>query len=279
MALAFIWGRVLAPEGVAAQGGYAMSVSVREYLRHVRHFLAELLLRPGAGGEALFALLLLALLAAAVLVRSRILVLGWLLFTVGILPVAFIPNRGLDATIIPLTGLAVYASWWLVRLRRVPPAILFVAVGLTLVWAFREHVTLEPYKREHDQIASVVRQFRRLHPSLPAGTRILVLHDTFEERYTWANAFIVALAYRDQSISVVRSPNPAAVDLVVTFDDGKLVEIKRASAPVCIRIPCPPGAWARIGAWHCSRRRRMFPRESGRCWVCSIAKSPVLSRS
>jgi hypothetical protein len=106
MALAFIWGRVLAPEGVAAQGGYAMSVSVREYLRHVRHFLAELLLRPGAGGgEALFALLLLALLAAAVLVRSRILVLGWLLFTVGILPVAFIPNRGLDAIIIPLTGL------------------------------------------------------------------------------------------------------------------------------------------------------------------------------
>ena len=240
MALAFIRGRVLAPQGVSAQGGYAMSVSAREYLRHVRHFLAEILQRPGAGGEAFFALLLLALLAAAILVRSRMLVLGWLLFTVGILPVAFIPNRGLDAVIIPLTGLAFYASWWLVRLRvllaRVPPAILFAAVGITLAWSFRDHVTLEPFKREHDQIASVVGQFRRLHPSLPAGTRILVLRDTFDERYTWANAFIVALVYRDRSISVVRPANPAGADLVVTFEKGQLVEVEISCGP-CAAAP------------------------------------------
>lgn len=236
MACGFIRGRVLAPEGVSAQGGYGMSISAGAYFRHARHFLGELLQQPGAGRELPFALLLGALLVAAILVRSRTLTLGWLLFAVGILPVAFIANRGLDAVIIPLTGLAFYASWWLVRLRGswMPAALFFTAALMTLAWAFRDHVTLEPYKREQDRIASVVRQFRDLYPALPANTRVLVLHDTFEKPHgVWANAFILALAYREQSIAVIRSesmpsaPNLADADLVVTFDEGKLVEMDR----------------------------------------------------
>jgi hypothetical protein len=89
-------------------GGYRTAIPLAQYLRQAGHYLIETLYEPDRTLPLhVTALFLVALFVIAAVLRSRALVFSTLLLSVGILPMAFIPWRGLNAVYIPLAGLAI----------------------------------------------------------------------------------------------------------------------------------------------------------------------------
>jgi hypothetical protein len=255
-------GRVFGPDSVSAQAGYRLAISLTRYFEGTAHFFDQLFYSAGTRTGAGAFLILAGLLAAALLVRSRALVWCWLLFVCGILPLAFLTSpRGLDAAVIPLAGLWMYAATLAVRLRealvslagrsasapwgrRLAAAsrvVLFVTVALLLL---RIHPGSEPVyqawvRHHYGRISFVTAQFRELYPVLPRGSRVLIVKDPFGD-HTWETFYILQLLYRDQTLVVnqlgMMHPKPdraalASYDHIFSFENGRLVELTPAREP------------------------------------------------
>jgi hypothetical protein len=253
MVLLNVFGRVLAAEGISHQGGYGMTVSAAEYVGKTAGYLDQFFfVQPWftRGGAAMFLLAML-LLAWG----SKAALYCWFLFTAGILPMAFISLRGLTAIYIPVAGLMIFAAVLLVRTRdgvvrladrlRKPGQrkgrtilglydakafVLFMALALFLFRTYSRHrSSIEPWLPEHTHIRGVIEQWRRLHPAIPKGGRVLILQDPFGQ-YNWASAFIGQLIYREH-VPIDRleqmDPKPDAKAIaeytyVMTYEDGQL---------------------------------------------------------
>jgi Dolichyl-phosphate-mannose-protein mannosyltransferase len=245
--LGFIFGRMIGPDSISAQGGYHVVPSAGEYLKQAASYFGELFYKMGWFSSTKALVLLLGLLVVALALRSRVLVFGWIMFTVGFLPMAFIPPRSLHAIYLPLTGLALYFAVLLVELRGrllqlsgpefsrpAGQALLFIALTLFLI---RVHPGTESnynaWLKEYRQIRSIQEQYKQLYPSMPPESRVLILKDPFGQ-YNWASIFVIRLVYRDPSIHVDRletmnpKPDAAAVatyNYILTFEDDRLIEI------------------------------------------------------
>jgi hypothetical protein len=75
----------------------------------------------------------------------------------------------------------------------------------------------------HIQIRGMVDDFRRLYPTMPRNTRILLVNDPFQN-LEWMPIFTLRLLYRDFSLKVYRTPVPGPVvsedgvyDLVIVW--------------------------------------------------------------
>ena len=251
--LLYVFGRVLAPEGISGQGGYRLTISFAQYLETTSGYLGQLFnARQWFSPYQVFAFLLAVL---ALMWRSKAGVYGWLVFVAGILPMAFIPLRGVTAIYIPYAGLAICGAVGLIRLRdgllrlrrRISGAVepengtvlglydrkAFVLFAVLAVVLFRVHAkyhtTLEPWLHEQNQIRSFLEQWRSLHPSIPKGGRVLVLKDPFGE-FNWASTFIGHLIYRE-IVAIDRLPSmkqrPEAKSMseytyVLTYEDAQL---------------------------------------------------------
>ena len=108
IAAVYYFGRITGPGGVANSGAYNFHVSLAEYFKQSGHYLGDLFYRFGWFTAPKTAVFLLSLLGLAGLFRSRLLGFSAAFFAAGILPLAFIPPRSLNAAYIPLAGLAVY---------------------------------------------------------------------------------------------------------------------------------------------------------------------------
>lgn len=259
---AWLFGRVLGPGSISSQTGYRLEVTPVRYLEGIARFLDQLFYSQGAFSAAGAFLFLAALLAAAFLLRSRALVWCWLLFAGGMLPLVFLASpRGLDAAVIPLTGLWIYAAMFAVRIgdvlrvwfRRVWPTrrahvpafarpILVVICAAALL--LRSHPASEPVYQawlahHYGRIAAVTAQFRELHPSLPRGSRVLIVNDPFGE-FTWETYYILQLLYRDETMVINRlgmmssKPDAAALasyDHIFSFENGRVVELAGRRRP------------------------------------------------
>jgi hypothetical protein len=251
--LLYAFGRVLAPEGISRQGGYHPVISLAQYLTTTGGYLGQLFnARQWFSSYKVIAFLLAGL---ALMWRSKAGLYGWFLFAAGILPMAFIPLRGVTAIYIPHAGLAIWGAVMLVRLRdgvlgvarriskRAEPGIgtvfglydrkafvMFVALAVVLFRVHTKyHTTLEPWLREQTQIRSFLEQWRQLHPSIPKGGRVLILKDPFGG-FNWASIFIGHFIYRE-IIVIDRLPSmkqrPEAKSMpeythVLTYEDGQL---------------------------------------------------------
>ncbi|MCS6953553.1 MAG: hypothetical protein NZM33_11950, partial [Bryobacteraceae bacterium] len=92
--------------------------TVARYLDGTAHFLNQVFDSPGAFTRAAALVFLAGLLAVAVRARSRAMVWCAFWFVCGTLPLVFLTSpRGLDAAVIPRTGLSVYAALLAVRFR------------------------------------------------------------------------------------------------------------------------------------------------------------------
>jgi hypothetical protein len=186
------------------------------------------------------------LLGVAIVLRSRALVLAWLVIVVGTLPVSFIPYRGGFVLYISWAGWVLYAAVLLVAaqdflLRKWPQyrtalaCIVFVLVG----WRFGKvnlHAQrVDPRNWLYDPAATVhamATQMRALQPSLPRGARMLFIEDAFTNQ-EWTPYFIMKLAWHDDSLVVDRTkmmdgktPDWNDYQYVFTYERGLYKQLK-----------------------------------------------------
>ncbi len=207
----FIFGRIYGNGGLSVVEGYKPTYSLSVFLARAHHFLSEAFYTP-QWLTPIAALLLFSLLAAMA-IWSRWLPLrfavAWM--PIAILPVAFIPERGLDSVTMAALALAMTFALILTEITRYycdfkdRQTAQFVAVLLFLVAVNGKigQIDFDAHFQEGRLIRSVYDQIRTIEPSIPRDTNILFLHDPFPEM-SWATSFIVALHTRDQSVRVYR---------------------------------------------------------------------------
>ncbi|MDQ2901913.1 MAG: hypothetical protein M3Y07_19270, partial [Acidobacteriota bacterium] len=114
--------------------------------------------------------------------RSRAGVFGAALFTFGILPVAFIQPRTLDAIYIPMAGLALWAGVMIARIadgvlaplpQLARAAVVFLLIAMVPARAYAVHEDVCAFSREYAQIRSVREQLKARYPAIRPGSRIL----------------------------------------------------------------------------------------------------------
>lgn len=264
-AVAFYFGRVAGKDGIATVGDYQPVYTAAEYVAKVGHYLAEIVYRgkPFDAGPALAIVAVLA--AAATLMRSRLAAFGLFVFLAGVLPVAFITPRGLNAVYVPLAGLAMYAGGALVAVRDALLADTGAGEGKTVLRQGRQldrvvwfvivlifmvivHPGLssqhEAWKQaEYGPIGSFMQQAAALHPQMKKDARVLVVKDPFGE-FQWAPLFALRLVYRNPMLKVDRlesmDPKPTAeeaatYDYRLAFEDGKLRDVAPEAPPLVHR--------------------------------------------
>jgi hypothetical protein len=228
---------------------YRIAISPTEYLQQTGHYLDDLFYRQAFFSPRWTLAVFLVLLLAAVMAKSRKLALCWLLFFAGILPMAFIPPRGLPAAWIPLAGLFAYAAVAAVGCRdavlrlagRVSwkPAGQLVLFALVAWFMIQVHpgngYIYDAMRTEYNSIGDVRRTLREFCPAMPKSSRILFVTDPLNG--TYSTVFLVELLYRDQSFQIDQlfrfdhAPNAtelAKYNYVFDFVDRKLVRLDPA---------------------------------------------------
>jgi len=233
---AYVVGTTQGEESLVIFQAYKPIVSAASYLLQTRSFLNDLIYSVDWFNNARSLALLVALFAIAWLSRNRDLKFCWLFLTIGVLPVAFIPPRGLYAVYIPTVGLASFLAILLEkaasRIGSQPVrVVLFVMAALTLaaIHKIKGRDNLAWITAPQHQIRDVIEQLSRLRPEVPAGSRILLLRDPFEGR-VWDSIFLLHLFYRDNSLVIERGAvghEGQKFDYVWDFERGKLVEVGR----------------------------------------------------
>jgi hypothetical protein len=189
--------------------------------------------------------------------KSRVLRFAWFFLMLSGVPIAFLEPRGAAQYYVVLFGWALYAAALLVGLSRL---LLTPLHGTAAIWAGRLRapvllcavmLLLYPFYKAlgHDNVTSVVvdgamlqslaAQTVELHPSLPAGSRILLLRETRDPAWdTYLAA--VRLSYRDTYLMIDRATQMGRTiekkdmeryDSVLDYRDGRLEEVNRAPDP------------------------------------------------
>ncbi len=229
----FVFGRLRGPEALPAMSAYHPLLRFNVYLSHAQHFLWAALCKPGWLTPAVVGAMGILLLAVTLISRRLPLRLAVVWMVVGILPVAFIPQRGLDAVYIPTLAFALFLATGLTRLAA-RPAILFVCVLLALVALNLKYgrIPFEQATAEGRHIESVYDQLRGLHTVFPRGGRVLFLRDPFANE-EWGSTFVAMLYSRDRSLYVQRLDrlqqhgDPADLvdfDVVLSYEQDQLLE-------------------------------------------------------
>ena len=225
--LAFILGRVYGPGGLTSIGQYKPSYTLSTYLNNFRGYFGPLVLWKAIPLWAAIALTL-----SPLLLRNRLAYFAVLIFAVGILPLAFVPDRGLEGVYIACAALPLALSSTLLLMpkeswRLAGAVALFVAVGLWMLPL--EH--MDGWDREFHEIRSFREQLKTLEPNPPQNSQMHFLSEPFTEDMNWASTFITGLVYPDTSIHVIGAhtpPSPASkIDThVFEWRDQKLYRIK-----------------------------------------------------
>ncbi len=213
----FIFGRVTA---MFSNAGYRPSLSARVYFEHAYRFLGFALYDPWWLTPWAAAALALTVTAYAVWRGSPALRLAAAWVGLGILPVAFIEQRGLDAVYIPALALALVIAM-AIPCRRPAAAFAALLAALAVAHHLYGRVDYPVMLAEGRQIRAVYEQLRerRFTPK----SRILFLRDPFPDR-RWSSAFLVYLTARDRSLEVARADSGAKgeFNVVLSYDGGKL---------------------------------------------------------
>ena len=231
----FIFGRVYARNGLSTVGGYRPAYLPNVYLARAHHFLSEAFFNPHWLTPIAAALFFAALVAAAIWSRWLPLrfAVAWMPF--AILPVAFIPERGLDSATIPSLAFTMAIAISIVEVSRrlmrfaERPAALFAAL-LLLMFAVNQEMGAINYSecfQEGKLIRSVYEQLVFTQPVFPPASKILFVHDPFQEM-PWSSAFIVYLHTKDPSIRIYRPgrmPEESQRDFnfVFSYEENRLV--------------------------------------------------------
>jgi hypothetical protein len=227
--LAFILGRIYGPEGLNSIGMYKPSYTLSTYLTRFQQYFGHLILWPKAPVWAC-----LAICALPALTRTKLGVFAATIFPVAILPLAFVPERGLEGVYIACAALALGAASFIPLLKTNRTQL----IAAILLWAFA--AKLMPAQRgrwgseqEQRDIRVFHEDLKRLVPQMPPRVQVRFVKEPFPPESCWASVFSTRLLYRDLSIEVAGENNPHTKNnptsrdfAVFTWQDGHLLRLK-----------------------------------------------------
>lgn len=228
----FISGRLMAPQGLGAIAPYAPQLDLDTFVSRVSTFLS---MSVYGHGRLVWAVSILA--AAAIwslIYHRRAAMVSLVLLIAGVLPVAFIEQRALEAVYVPSLGAVILLALPLSALLTRPlPAVLAAILLAGTFHHLRRDRHPEIHLAEANQIASVSKQMRQAAPCLPPGAHVLFVRDPFS-RFEWNSMFLVRLVYNDMTIDVSRPGRlpDQPVDYAAVFDwDADGAVIRRINLP------------------------------------------------
>lgn len=204
IALAFILGRVYGPQGLASVSMYQPQYSLAMYGANFTQYFRALVMLPKANG-AMCLLLCLAPLA----LWNRTGVLAAFVFPFAILPLAFVPERGMDSILMACAWLPFSGAALLSRVSQEPRRILFAALLLVALYRYAPaRRNFDGLDREFAEIRNFRQDLVRLAPTVPHNAQLRFVSEPFNDDTPWASTFIARLAYRDMTVVVVTPNNP-----------------------------------------------------------------------
>lgn len=248
MAVAYIIGKLHGPDSMTKNPAYALEFSYHRFAGMWGVYLGYLFVMSKELSDWLSLAILAAMLAAALLSRSRVFLFAWVVIFFGMLPVVFAPPRGGFVMFVSWPGWVLYTAAVLVAaqdlaLRTAPQyrtalaCVVFALVG----WRFGKlnlhDQRADPRHWLYDGPALVhamADQMLSLNPMLPQRARLLFLSDPFgADEYT--PTFIIRLLYREPDLTVDRlkmmHPQPENWDgyrYVFSYDHGRYMQLKPA---------------------------------------------------
>lgn len=203
ISLAFVLGRVYGPEGLSSVGDYIPSYTVALYLERFNVYFGHLILWKSV---PLWAAGILA--GLPLLLRNRQAIWAACVFPVGILPLAFVPQRGLDGVYIACAALPLCAALLVAALPKEWLRLVAAFVVLLGLYRWMPPILGRGCERECQEIEAFHRSLLVLAPTMPKGVQIRFQSEPFNDDSQWASTFLTRLAYRDPSIVVVAPHNP-----------------------------------------------------------------------
>lgn len=227
--VAFIVGRIYGPEGLSSIGMYQPEYSASMYFTRFRGYFSELVMWKSA---SLWACLMLC--AVPALTRTKMGVIAAVVFPVGMLPLGFVPERGLEGVYIACAALPLgLASFTLLPKKEWQQVTL-----ATLLWVGAAMVMPAQrgpwgWEQEQKDIRAFHTGLKRLAPQMPSGVQIRFVKEPFRPESPWASVFATRLLYRDLSIDVAGEHNPHTKNnpeskdfAVFSWEGGRMVRVK-----------------------------------------------------
>lgn len=229
MTLAFLVGRLMGPATLTAMEAYRPVFRLGTLLDHEGHFFWLAFCRRGWMHPWVIAALVVALTGVALRYRLPALRLGLCWMLIGALPLAFIPQRGLDAVYIPTLGLALFAAAGLDALVRRNAH--FGMLALLIVYSVSGRIDFDAMNRDTRLIHAIDAQLVQVLPKIPDQARVLVLRNPLAP-HDWGMVQLMGLRFRQQRpttfrldliLSHWRPSEVADFDVVLDYDSNRLV--------------------------------------------------------
>ncbi len=227
----FIGGRLLSRQGLAEIEPYSPHIDLTTFLTRVSAFLD---MAAYGHGRLIWAVLILgAATAWSLIYHRRAAVVSLVVLIAGVLPVAFIPQRSLEAVYVPSLGAVTLLALPLSALfaRPVPAVVAAMLLAGTFHHLRRDRHP-EVHLAEACHIAEVVAQLRRAAPCLPPGAHVLFERDPFPQ-FDWNSLFLIHLVYNDLTMIVHRPGRPAYRRTTTSYSTGMPMAVGQATSESC----------------------------------------------
>ncbi len=233
---------------------YRLHLSVHQFFATTRPLLSDLFFLSGKTLNTSQTVLIFAAVWAIALwvffrsaTRRKPLLFAAAFLTLTPLPINFIEYRGFFVMYLPLAGWAIYFAvalvegrdWLLKTVWKRPPLIEGSwepeRLGLFLFVAYVLFSTQAHDIRSFDAVDPSQANLRALQeglavrPTLPAGGRVLLLHDPFPTD-VYDPLFLVRMNYRDASLAVDRTSGREPYDLTLDYD-GSRYRVRKDDPP------------------------------------------------
>ncbi|MCU1261063.1 MAG: hypothetical protein JWO80_3948, partial [Bryobacterales bacterium] len=198
----FMWSRLVHKNDLSNHEYYQVILTAHQYLLTTKNYINLLLFRGNLNEAAALAVLLLPL-AGAALLRSRLMLFGWIYFVLALAPMSFSAPRAGYALYIPYTGVAILLAA-AARRREGAVALIAIATVIVQIRQNRAMIALDEHPWGQDPIHLISRGVGSRYPSMPKGSRILMVNDPFGP-VEYQPAFVLWLRYRDPTLKVDKS--------------------------------------------------------------------------
>jgi hypothetical protein len=249
MTLLFLIGRAIGEFSLMSNTAYRPAFTWDRFMLTSRQFLNDLFFWPNGFTSAYVVLLWAALAAIPWVSKWPALRFAWLFLMVSVAPIAFVEPRGAAQYYVPLFGWALYAATLVAGLSRLllhplrefrAPAVM--AAVLLLLYPFYKangYGNVTSVTVDGAMLQSLAAQLVALHPTLPEGARLLLLHESDDSAWdTYLAA--VRLNYHDNFLNIDRARKMdhkpgekelATYDYVLDYRDRRLTDVERPPDP------------------------------------------------
>ncbi len=210
VSLVFLWSRLVRPNELQQMAAYQPVFSTERFLSTNTNYINQILFHGKLMQWSALGVLFLPL-VLALLLRSQLMLFGWLYYVLALAPMLFVPGRSGYALYIPYTGFAILVTAFVLELQDRLPVPVLIRIAAVLGFAawvlqFQWHQNkvsqrLGDHPSGISEVQQVARSVSSRYPSLPKGSRLLLINDPFgSEQYL--PYFTLALRYGDPKLTV-----------------------------------------------------------------------------